>query len=72
MWNLKHGTNEPIYNTELDSQTEIRLIVGERTGERSAPGIWGWQIQTITYRMDEQQGLTVLHRELYPVFQDKP
>ena len=42
MWNLKHGTNEPIYNTELDSQTEIRLIVGERTGERSAPGIWGW------------------------------
>ena len=21
MWNLKHGTNEPIYKTEIDSQT---------------------------------------------------
>ena len=21
MWNLKHGTNEPIYKTETDSQT---------------------------------------------------
>ena len=22
MWNLKHGTNEPVYETETDSQTE--------------------------------------------------
>ena len=21
MWNLKHGTNEPIYETEIDSKT---------------------------------------------------
>ena len=22
MWNLKYGTNEPIYKTEIDSQTK--------------------------------------------------
>ena len=33
-WNLKYGTNEPIYRTEADSQTQIRLVVA---GGRS----WG-------------------------------
>ena len=27
MWNLKHSTNELIYKTETDSQTENRLMV---------------------------------------------
>ena len=27
MWNLKHDTNALIYKTEIDSQTEIRLVV---------------------------------------------
>ena len=26
MWNLKYGTNEPIYRTETDSDTENRLV----------------------------------------------
>ena len=43
---------------------------GER--ERDGLGIWGWQIQTITFRIDKQQGPTVQHRELYPVSWGKP
>ena len=33
MWNLKYGTNEPIYKSETDSQTENRLaVVKEKWG----------------------------------------
>ena len=32
---------------------------------RDGLGVQGWQMQTITLRMDKQQGLTVQHRELY-------
>ena len=28
MWNLKYGTNEPIYKTEADSRT-LRPVAGE-------------------------------------------
>ena len=43
MWNLKYGTNEPIYETEIDSQTEIRLVVAKGVGrERDGMGVWGW------------------------------
>ena len=36
MWNLKYDTNELIYETETDLQTENRLVVtkGEWVGER--------------------------------------
>ena len=35
MWNLKYDTNELIYETETDSQTENKLVVamGESVGE---------------------------------------
>ena len=36
MWNLKYGTNEPIYETETDSQTErtdLWLQRGREGGE---------------------------------------
>ena len=75
MWNLKYGTNEPIYKTETDSQTiDIRLVVakGDQGRKRDGLGVWGWQMQTITFRMDKQQGPTVQHRELYPISWDKP
>ena len=35
MWNLKYGTNEPVYKTETDSQTEktdLQLPRGKRKG----------------------------------------
>ena len=31
-------------------------------GREKRPGIWGWQMQTIAFRMDEQQGPNVQHR----------
>ena len=37
MWNLKHGTNEPVYKTETDPQiqrTDLWLPRGERVEER--------------------------------------
>ena len=32
MWNLKYDTNELIYETERDSQTENRLVVAKVEG----------------------------------------
>ena len=42
MWNLKYDTNELIYDTETDSQTENRLVVakGEGVG-KDGVGVWG-------------------------------
>ena len=37
MWNLKYDTNEPIYEAERDSQTEIRLVVVQ--GEQGWGGV---------------------------------
>ena len=36
MWNLKYGTNERIYKTEIDSDIENRLVAakGRRGGGR--------------------------------------
>jgi len=30
-WNLKHGTNEPMYETKTDSDMENRLVVAKGT-----------------------------------------
>ena len=71
MWNLKYGTNEPMYKTK-DSWTQrtdlwLPKVVRERV---SGLGVWGQQMQTITFRMDKQWGPTVQHRELYPITSD--
>ena len=41
-WNLKHGTNEPIYKTEMDSEIENGLAVakGEEGREWGGLGVW--------------------------------
>ena len=47
--------NEPIYETEPDSQTQktdLWLPKGESEGVAWTK-IWGWQMQTITFRMDK-------------------
>ena len=56
MQNLKYGTNELIYKTETDSQTyrtDLWLPRG-RGREWDVLGVWRWQMQTITLRMDKQ------------------
>ena len=42
---------------------------GGREWERL--GVWGRQMQTITFRMNKQQGPPVQHRELYSISYDK-
>ena len=54
MWNLKYGTNEPTYKTETDSQKWRTDLWLPRGMEWDVLGIWGQQIQTITFRMDKQ------------------
>ena len=44
---------------------------GEGWG-REVLGVWDSQMQIIIYRMGEQQGPTVEHRELYSTSCDKP
>ena len=43
MWNLKYDTNEPIYETETDSQTKRTdlWLLRERRGEGHGEGSWG-------------------------------
>ena len=74
MWNLKYDANELIYETETDSQTEktdLWLPRG-RGRERDGLGIWAWQMKTITFRVDKQQGPAVQHGKLYSISCDKP
>ena len=60
MWNLKYGTDEPIYRTERLTDTEHRPVVAKREGKGVGwMGVWGWWMQTIIFRMDKQWGPTV-------------
>ena len=39
---------------------------GEGEEGEGGLGVWGLQMQTVTFRIDKQQGPTVQHRDLYP------
>ena len=42
MWSLKYDTNEHIYKTETDSQTENKLVVAKgKGGEGRMDRVWG-------------------------------
>ena len=67
-WNLKkNDTNELIYKTELDSQTQKRnlWLPQGKGGGRDKLGIQDEQKHSIMHKIDKQQGPTVQHRELY-------
>ena len=62
-WRLKYDTNEFIYKTEIDSQTQktnLRLLRGSGCG-RDKLEVWDQQVQTTIYKIDKQQGPTVQH-----------
>ena len=40
MWNLKYGTNEPIYKTETDSQAQRTDLWLPRGGEWDGLRVW--------------------------------
>ena len=39
MWNLKYATNEPIYKTKTDSDTENTLVVAKGEGRTEGLGL---------------------------------
>ena len=70
MWNLKYDTNELIYETETDPQTQttgLWLPKGKEGEGGNKLGVWDQQIQTTIYKINKQQGPTVQHRELYSI-----
>ena len=70
MQNLKNDTDEIIYKTEIDSQTENKLMVtnGEisMVGEGDKLGVWDQHMNTTLYKINNKD-LTVQHRELYSI-----
>ena len=40
MWNLKYDKNEPIYETEIDSEDKLMVTKGERWWGRDRLGVW--------------------------------
>ena len=62
MWNQKRNdTNELIYKIETDSQTQrmnLRLLRGS-TGGWDSWGVWDQHVDSATFKMDNQQVLTV-------------
>ena len=57
MWNLNYDTDELIYETKTDSQTQ-RTDSWLPRG-RDGLGVCDQQMHTIIYRMDKQHGPTV-------------
>ena len=56
MWNLKYGTNEPIYKTETDSQpqrVDLQLPSGRGEGVGQTRSLWLVDA-TIPFRMVKQ------------------
>ena len=73
MRNLKYDTNEFIYETETDAQTQRPGSWLPRwVGGRDELGGWGQQIQAVIYRMDNQKGPTGQHEDLYSMPCNKP
>ena len=66
----KNDTNECTYKTEILADLENKLMVtrGRGRGGRDILGVWGGHVHTIVYKIDNQQGLTVYHRELCSTF----
>ena len=73
MWNLKNDINELIYNSETDRlrdlENKFMVTKGKSLGGgRNKLRGCDEHIHTIMYTIDNQQGPTVQHRELYSVF----
>ena len=71
MCKLRYDTNELIYETETDAQTQSRTVLAKGRGDAEGQtGSLGLERQAIIYKMGKQ-GPTVQHRELYSIPYDK-
>ena len=48
MWNLKYGTNEPIYKTNSIRDTENSLVIAKEEGDR---GAIQWEAEVSRYKL---------------------
>ena len=60
----RNATNELIYKTEKDSDSENEFKVAKEEGLGEQIGSWDAHAHTAIFKMDNQQGPTVQHREL--------
>jgi len=77
MWHPKRNhTNEHIYKTKTDSQISrmnLKLPKGNKlegrreVGWAGSLGSWHLHVHTALFKINDQQGLTVKHRELCPM-----
>ena len=53
-----------LQNRHTDMETRLTVAKEKGKGERDGQGVWGWEMQTIKFRMDkQQQDPTVWHKE---------
>ena len=66
MQNLKRNyINEPTYKTDRLTDLENELMVaGVRIGGRDNQGVWDGHVHTAIFKMDNQLGPPVQHKEL--------
>ena len=60
----RNATNELIYKTEKDSDSENEFKVAKEEGLGNRQGVWDGHVHTAVFKTDNQQGPTVQHREL--------
>ena len=65
MWNLTNNTNELIYKTETDSQTQKTYGYQREKGWRERSGVWDQQILHCCIQTNNPQGPTAQHKELH-------
>ena len=64
-WNNLGNNNNKKLLTDLENK--LTVTKGERWG-RDKLGVWDSQIHSPIYKIDNQQGPAVYHRELYSIF----
>ena len=65
----RNATNELIYKTEKDSDSENEFKVAKEEGLGNRQGVWDGHVHTAVFKTDNQQGPTVQHRELCSMWQ---
>ena len=76
MWNLKYDTNKlSMKQKQKETHRHREQTHGCRAvewGQGQGLGVLDQQMQTITYRVDKQQGPTITHGKLYSFSYNKP
>ena len=64
MWNLKYGTDDTIYKTEINHGQEEQTCSswGEGRGSGNGQAVWVFFFDAVVLGMDGQWGPTVQHR----------